>query len=153
MVNVAIDSSEFDSLPDDIEKYAAAFGPEVDAAMGGLAEMLRAKLEEITKKRTGETAAAWTVVAAGVGEFIVTNSNEPVITYLTQGTAAHFVRPVSAKALHWVDESGVDRFSMGHEVRGIVGEDYEAEALDWLEPYIDQFLDAADDAAWRKAGL
>ena len=41
-----------------------------------------------------------------------------VLSYVHDGTEDHFVAPVNAQALHWV-EDGEDRFSKGHEVRGI----------------------------------
>lgn len=38
--------------------------------------------------------------------------------WLEEGTQSHFVAPVNASALHWV-EDGEDFFSRGHWVRGI----------------------------------
>ena len=43
-----------------------------------------------------------------------------IFSYLHFGTKSHFIRPVKAKALHWI-QNGEDRFSKGHMVSGITG--------------------------------
>lgn len=50
---------------------------------------------------------------------IVETSDKPFI-FVDGGTKAHMVRPKNAKALHWIDpQTGEDRFSKGHRVKGI----------------------------------
>lgn len=153
MVNMDFDEGDFGDLEDDLPKWGNALISNIDAGMIALAEAMRQRLYDITKKKTGETASAWTVLPGAPGEFMITNSNSPIIDYLTLGTAAHFVAPVTAKALHWVDDSGQDRFSKGHWVSGIVGEDYEAEVLAEFDPIIETLIDASLDAADRTVGF
>jgi hypothetical protein len=151
MVEITIETGEFDSLPDDIVQYGNQLIRNVDAVMEYWARQIRDWLEWMTPKgETGITAASWIVVPTGSpGEFFITNTNEPIATYLTMGTSAHWVGPVFARALHWVDETG-DHFSMGHWVRGIIGYDFVTEVLDMLQPDIDADIAAAEEAAWRE---
>jgi hypothetical protein len=65
---------------------------------------------------------------------------ELIFKWLNEGTRAHPVAPVRAKALHWIDENtGEDRFSMGHDVEGIQAS-YFAERVDRLLDDFDQKL-------------
>lgn len=45
---------------------------------------------------------------------------EVIFGYLNHGTRTHYVAPVKAQALHWV-QNGEHRFSKGHVVSGILG--------------------------------
>lgn len=55
---------------------------------------------------------------------------ERIMFYLDLGTADHFIAPVRASALHWIDPvTGEDRFSKGHTVSGIVASHFTAAAL------------------------
>jgi len=54
---------------------------------------------------------------------------ERIMLYLDLGTSDHWVAPVKASALHWIDEkTGEDRFSKGHEVSGIKASDFSVRA-------------------------
>jgi len=151
-VEVEIDSDEFDGLGDEFETYANAFEKYLQEGLASLVDMLLMFLYELTPKMTGETAASWTVIPGEFGEWFITNSNEPIITYLTQGTLAHWVAPVAAKALHWVDPlTGEDRFSKGHEVSGIYGVDIEGTALDAIDPFLEDVVETAEELAWNEA--
>jgi hypothetical protein len=150
MVEIEIEAHEFDELPDDLENWGNALMPNIYVAMDQLANELKEWLEYLTWKDSGLTAASWVVIPIDIGQFFITNTNEPVITFITQGTAAHFVAPVFAEALHWVDETG-EHFSKGHWVSGIVGEDFESEALEAMEDRIEELLQAAFDATDRAA--
>ena len=147
-----------------LERWGNRLALELDVINEKLRDMLLYMLEQLTpvneapadytSEPRGLTRMSWTVLVTGPGEFFITNSNEPVISYLTLGTGPHWVAPRWAKVLHWIDPvTGQDRFSTGHEVSGIVGLDIEETALDWLDPYIDGFLDAALDAADREVGF
>lgn len=156
MVNIEIDD-DFGDVDGALQRWGQKLFDNLDEGIAGLGEMIRQRLEDVTNEffpgGTGATAAAWTVISLGMGDFYITNSNEPVITFITQGTAAHWVFPTVAKALHWIDESGRDRFSMGHEVRGIIGVDIEGIVMQEMDPFIENLMDAAIDAADREAGF
>ena len=52
--------------------------------------------------------------------YISVGTTDEVFKFVDQGTKAHFIKPVRAKVLHWVDPTtGEDRFSKGHQVSGI----------------------------------
>ena len=53
---------------------------------------------------------------------------ERIMFYLDLGTSDHWIFPVRAQALHWIDATGEDRFSKGHEVSGIRASDFSARA-------------------------
>lgn len=64
------------------------------------------------------------VTAPGKGEvYIDGKRNNEVARYNHDGTEAHFVAPVKAKALHWV-AGGKDYYSKGHMVSGIIGTEF-----------------------------
>jgi hypothetical protein len=50
-----------------------------------------------------------------------------IMVYLDMGTSAHWIAPVRAKVLSWV-EQGVRYFSAGHEVRGIAAAHFDSQA-------------------------
>ena len=52
--------------------------------------------------------------------------------YQDQGTKAHMIRPVNAKALHW--EGG--GFSKGHMVSGIKGKHFVDQSFNQLKPLV-----------------
>ena len=52
--------------------------------------------------------------------------------YQDQGTRAHMIRPVNAKALHW--EGG--GFSKGHMVSGIKGKHFVDQSFNQLKPLV-----------------
>lgn len=130
-------------------KYAAALDRNIQIAMEAAAEMLLGFLVSFTPVKTGETAGAWAVVPGEWHEFYITNSNTPVIDYLTEGTSAHQILPIIAKALHWISDVGGDAFSKGHFVSGIMPIPIEDLALDELDAYLDQLFDAAEENAWN----
>jgi hypothetical protein len=141
----------FGKLELEFELYGDRLEANVQIAMEAAANMLLSLLISFTPIDTGMTAASWAVIPGDWHEFYVTNSNTPVIDYLTEGTSAHQVLPVIAKALHWIDEvSGGDRFSKGHWVKGIMPIPIEEMALDELDPILDQLLDAAEENAWNE---
>jgi hypothetical protein len=100
-----------------------------------LAEQIQAKLEVLTKQVTAQL-----IQESGSQDWICrwTKTEEPlnftldivntkaeadpkydqVMGFQNAGTVRHWVFPVNASALHWVQD-GVDIFSRGHEVGGI----------------------------------
>lgn len=73
--------------------------------------------------RTGRTAQSLqrTILNTGVKGRI--HSPSPVSSFLYYGTSRHWVEPVRASALSWVDQkTGERRFSKGHWVSGIKGD-------------------------------
>ena len=63
--------------------------------------------------------------------------------YQDQGTRAHMIKPINAKALHW-DGGG---FSKGHMVSGIQGKHFVQESIDQLSPLAPgYFLRALEEA-------
>jgi hypothetical protein len=85
-----------------------------------------------------------------VWELFITNSNEPVATFLSEGTITHWVEPVTAQALHWT-EGGVDFFSKGHMVSGITPHFIEWNALRDTEDDLIALLDEAESEAFDDA--
>jgi hypothetical protein len=152
MVEIEIDSSEFDSLPEDLTNFSEILPEKTDLAMRLGAERVREILEEITPKRTGFTASAWTVIAVDVGEFVILNANEPIATFLSEGTAPHDIFPVSAQALHWMDETG-EHFAAYVHHPGTEPLNLEETALAMAEPDVQQYLDEAEEEAWDEAML
>ncbi len=62
--------------------------------------------------------------------------------YQDQGTRAHMIRPVNAKALHW--EGG--GFSKGHMVSGIKGKHFVDQSFNQLKPLVPgYFLKALEE--------
>jgi hypothetical protein len=161
LVNVDVDDRALAEAELDDLAFSEALDSEVNAALGTAAEIIKQWLAFYTpggkdymgpmsrRGSTGLTAASWEVVAVDRDEYFITNTNEPIITYLIEGTAAHWIYPAWAQALHWVDESGVDHFSKGHEVSGIVGTDIEGLAMEAAQPELDELFNAAIDAAER----
>ncbi len=147
MVDVTTDGEEtFSEGADGMEGWGGAFMNGFYEALNDAAQIIREQLYDATPKRTGETAEAWYVVAADRDEYFITNDNNEIITYLTEGTSAHFVAPVWAQALHWTDEGG-EYFSAGHMVSGIVGIPIEEIALEAAEPELDMLWDQAEEQA------
>ena len=63
--------------------------------------------------------------------------------YQDQGTRAHMIKPINAKALHW-DGGG---FSKGHMVSGIQGKHFVQQSIDQLSPLAPgYFLRALEEA-------
>jgi hypothetical protein len=159
MVDMSFGDSEdvLDGLALNMEKYADNFPKQLDIAMAAAAELVRQKLVEITPKRTGFTAEAWVVIPMGIGEFVITNSNEPIASFLSEGTSPHPIDPVSARVLHWVsinaEGAAGDVFAMHVDHPGTQPLNLEDVAMLEVEPMIDDLIDAADDAAAREAGL
>lgn len=152
MVEVTIDSDELDSGADELENYGASYAANLDEALSTASEIIRSWLVYFTPKRTGLTAESWEVVAADRDDYYITNSNEPIISYLIEGTAAHDVFPVNAEVLHWEDESG-EHFAMHTHPSGIVGTDIEGLALDASDSELEELWDMAEDAADRDGGF
>lgn len=61
---------------------------------------------------------------------------EPIMGYLNFGTRKHPIAPVNKQALHWIDEeTGEDRFSMGHDVKGIKAAHFMEKAQKQVEQF------------------
>jgi hypothetical protein len=88
-------------------------------------------LEVLKPNMYGKLGEEWTHeihVDADKGEAMVYHKRleadratwEPIFGWHNRGTPDHPVAPKIKKALHWIDkETGEDRFSMGHDVKGI----------------------------------
>jgi hypothetical protein len=156
------DDPDFGGTSKALERFGNSLAANLDAAMERLADEILKRLRQFTSVNArpwnaseppGTTRDSWTVLPVGQGEFYITNSNTPVIDYITLGTAPHKVFPTFAKALHWIDDEGVDRFSKGHLVQGIIGIDIEDMVMTEMDPYIESLMDMAIDAADREAGF
>lgn len=94
---------------------------------------------KITQDRDGVTGLIWNQREVDDPDF------QQIMIYLDLGTAAHWIFPVNAKALSWVGEDGVRRFSKGHLVRGVTASHFDSNALrkiEDLERQIPWLLDA-----------
>lgn len=76
---------------------------------------------EVTREGTAITATVWNTVLDENPDF------ERIMFYLDFGTSDHWIFPVNAQALSWV-EDGVRYFSAGHRVSGIKASDFSAKA-------------------------
>ena len=75
----------------------------------------------IQKSGDGVTARIWNTRPENDAEFDI------IMIYLNYGTVNHWVEPVNAQALHWV-EDGISYFSKGHWVSGIRASHFAAKA-------------------------
>jgi hypothetical protein len=149
MVEMEIET-DLDNLSGGLENFSKNLPDKIEAAMEFAAERIKDILEEITTKRTGFTAEAWTVIPVNPGEFVILNANEPVATFLSEGTAPHDIFPLTGQALHWTDETG-EHFAAYVHHPGTEGLQLEETALAMAEGYIDEVLDAAEDEAWEES--
>lgn len=106
------------------------------------------------KNRTGRTAQSLekTILNTGVKGRI--HSPTPVSNFLYYGTSRHWIEPVRASALSWVDpKSGTRRFSMGHFVSGIKGdawvENNYIKHQEKLNGYIEESIIKGAVTQWR----
>ncbi len=82
-------------------------------------DIARFGLKKIIQYSPSSIKEGWGYEVVGNGiNFVHERVPEKVLWFLELGTIAHFVHPVTKKALHWVDESG-SHFSKGHMVSGI----------------------------------
>lgn len=86
--------------------------------------------------------------------YISVGTADPIFAFIDQGTVAHFIKPVNAKVLHWVDSAtGEDRFSKGHWVKGIearhITDNIESE---WASGRMAEYYEGALDIAIGKSG-
>ena len=77
----------------------------------------------------------------------------PYAIFQLAGTKTHFIKPVSAKALRWVGESGNFVFDKGHEVKGIVADPFIAAALQAQKDTVISTLRDAMNNGIKAAGL
>jgi hypothetical protein len=138
-------------IAEELEAYNEALKVRISEALDKYSVILLDRLADLTPiGETGETARSWEVFHSGVWEIFITNSNEPVSTFLSEGTIAHWVAPVTAQALHWT-EGGVDFFSKGHMVTGITPLFIEWNALRDTEDDLIALLDEAESEAFDDA--
>jgi len=137
-------------IAEEFEAYNEALKARIQEALDKYSVILLDRLADLTPVETGETARSWEVFHSSPWELFITNSNEPVATFLSEGTVAHWVEPVNAKALHWTVD-GVSFFSKGHMVTGITPHDIEWNALQDTQGDLNQLLEDAESEAWDDA--
>lgn len=137
-------------VAEELEAYQEALQGRIQEALDEYSVILLDMLYDLTPQQTGETARSWEVFHSGVWEMFITNANEPVATFLSEGTLAHWVEPVVAKALHWV-EGGISFFSKGHMVTGITPMFIEERALAATNDDLIALIDKAEDLAFDDA--
>ena len=138
-------------IAEELQSYTETLKVRIDEALDDYAVILLDRLYDLTPKETGETAESWEVFHSNTWEIFITNSNEPVATFLSQGTIGHWVEPVIAKALRWIGPEGVAFFSKGHMVSGITPLFIEWNALESTREDLNQLLDQAEDLAFTDA--
>ena len=149
MVFIEIDDSDLEKEAQSMENLAERLPINLDIAMHAAADLIRDKLEEITPKRTGLTAISWTVIPLDRGEYLITNTNDPIATFLSEGTAPH---EIFGNPLHWVDlDTGEDRFAMHVHHPGTQPLYLEDSAMLACEAEIQALEDAAIEAAERES--
>ena len=149
MVELEIDDLDLEKEAESMERLAERLPIQLDIAMHAAAELIRDKLEEITPKDTGLTAISWVVVPIDRGVYVITNTNDPIATFLSEGTAPH---EIFGNPLHWVDlDTGEDRFAMHVHHPGTRALYLEDSAMLACEPEIQALEDAAMEAAERES--
>jgi hypothetical protein len=154
-------------IAEELEAFNEAKDARLVEAFEKYAPILLEELWNLTPKKTGETAQSWEVFYdVAPMRLWMTNSNQPLATYLSMGTVDHWVEPLGLhaeggqmggwpQALHWV-VGGIDFFSKGHMVSGIMGLNMEQDAVlntsDALDALIDEALDLAWDDAFERGG-
>ncbi len=126
------------------EQLASNMQTEINASLARAAEIIRGWLEDYTPRRSGLTATSWRVIAFGRDDYEISNLNEPIITFITEGTRPH---DIYGNPLHWTDDLGADHFAMHVSHPGTQPVDIVGMALDAAEPELDALFDAAIDAA------
>lgn len=134
-----------------IDEYREKMLDRISDALDQYSVILLDRLYDLTRKDTGETAESWEVFHSDPMQIFITNSNEPVATFLSEGTMTHWVEPVLAKALHWIGPDGASWFSKGHFVTGITAHFIEWNALQDTADDLDTLIDAALDDAFEEA--
>lgn len=150
MVDVDYDTDEVTGLNRFFTDYGAALGREFSAVGDTAAEILRGWLQDYTPRRSGVTATSWQVIAFGRNDYEISNSNEPIITFITEGTRPH---DIYGNPLHWTDEDGFDHFATHVRHPGTEPVDIVGQALDAADPELEALWDAALDAADRDVGF
>jgi hypothetical protein len=151
MVDVDFDPGEsFEQMEYDELEFHERLQEELDIVLTQAAEIIRGWLQDYTPRRTSLTATSWYVVAFDRNDYYITNTNEPIITFLTEGTRPHIIASHGGHPLHWVDEEKGDMFALWVYHPGTEGIDIVGQALDAAEPELDQLWDMAIDAANRE---
>jgi hypothetical protein len=153
MVDIELDADEFAGLEFFFDKYGQVWMSEMSASLATAAEIIRGWLEDYTPRRTGTTATSWRVIAFDRNDYDISNLNEPIITFLTEGTRPHRIPTSGNTLLHWTDNEGFDHFAMHVQHLGTEPIDIVGQALDAAEPELEELWDAADDAASRDMGF
>ncbi len=65
------------------------------------------------------------------------------------GTKRHFIKPVKKRALHFIVR-GVEFFSKGHWVKGIVASHIIADSMKEMEPFIEKRLQDEGDSLFER---
>lgn len=65
------------------------------------------------------------------------------------GTVRHFIKPIKKKALHFIIR-GVEFFSKGHWVKGIVASHIIADSMKEMEPFVEKRLQDEADMLFQK---
>ncbi len=65
------------------------------------------------------------------------------------GTVRHFIKPVKKKALHFILR-GVEFFSKGHWVKGIIASHIISDTMKEMEPFIEKRLQQEGDTLFER---
>jgi hypothetical protein len=153
MVDIDFDSEEaFANMELEDLNFSTILDMEIYASLPYAADIILGHLIDYTPVRTGLTAASWQVIAVDRDEYYITNTNEPIITFLIEGTAAHDIYPVQASMLHWEDDAG-EHFAHSVHVQGILPTPIEELALDASTEELDQLWSAVVDTAVMESEL
>lgn len=155
MVDVELDTDQFAGLEYFFDDWSEAWRDEMGATLATAAEVLRGWLEDYTPRgKTGTTATSWRVIAFDRDNYEIMNTNEPIITFLTEGTRAHpiFAHPLSGW-LHWTDDDGFDHFAHYVHHPGTAPIDIVGQALEAADSELNALWDAAEESADRDVGF
>jgi hypothetical protein len=123
---------------------------ELDISMDKAAKIIQGWLSDFTPKRTWKTATSWIVIPFDRDDYYITNTNEPIITFLTEDTKEHFIGAQHGHPLHWEDDDHNQFFAWWVIHPGTTGQDIVGQALNAAEPELEMLWDMAIDAANRE---
>ena len=160
-LNIMLDSPILSECFDDVIDYLVEKEEEmdnlIDPTAEALAESLSAYQSAIIKTKhyvTGMMENSVDVMHDGDGVYLVGNTATSVDGFpyplaIEEGTVAHWVAPVTFKALHWYDtKEEKDMFSKGHYVSGIKADPYVDYSIQNLADAVEEIINPFVNDVW-----
>lgn len=105
------------------QEYVRLVSKAPEKALPSILRIVKSDIKDISTKKGWKTippAVISNITTTTEGEVTLKDKKQQLGWWLHYGTEAHFIAPTKKKVLHWIDpQTGDDRFSMGHMVKGI----------------------------------